>query len=125
MGRYLVTGVAGFIGWKVAEFLLADGHSVVGVDNLNDAYDVRLKHWRLAQLEGKAGFTFHQLDICDRPALADLFRAAPHPSPVTHHSSPVTPHSAPVTPHSSLLTHHSSLVTHHASLVTHHVSRLH
>ncbi|MEM3484486.1 MAG: GDP-mannose 4,6-dehydratase [Candidatus Methanomethyliaceae archaeon] len=62
----LITGCAGFIGWKVTEFLLADGHTVVGVDNLNDAYDVRLKRWRLAQLEGKAGFEFHRLDITDR-----------------------------------------------------------
>lgn len=43
MATYLVTGVAGFIASKVAEFLLADGHTVVGIDNLNDAYDVRLK----------------------------------------------------------------------------------
>jgi len=69
----LVTGCAGFIGWKVCEFLLADGHTVVGVDNLNDAYDVRLKQWRLAQIEGQPGFEFHRLDICDRPAIADVF----------------------------------------------------
>jgi nucleoside-diphosphate-sugar epimerase len=69
----LVTGCAGFIGWKVTEFLLADGHTVVGVDNLNDAYDPRLKQWRLAQLEGKPGFTFHRLDITDREALRRLF----------------------------------------------------
>jgi UDP-glucuronate 4-epimerase len=73
MSSYLVTGVAGFIASRVAEFLLADGHSVVGVDSLNDAYDVRLKYWRLAQIEHMPGFTFHKLDICDRPALADLF----------------------------------------------------
>ena len=48
MASYLVTGAAGFIGAKVTEFLLADGHTVVGVDNLNDADDVRLKHWRRA-----------------------------------------------------------------------------
>jgi nucleoside-diphosphate-sugar epimerase len=71
--QILVTGSAGFIGWKVCESLLADGHTVIGVDNLNDAYDVRLKYWRLAQLEGKSGFEFHRLDICDRPALAGLF----------------------------------------------------
>ena len=51
----LLTGCAGFIGWKVAEMLLEQGHTVAGVDNLNDAYDVRLKHWRLAQLEGLLG----------------------------------------------------------------------
>jgi nucleoside-diphosphate-sugar epimerase len=71
--RILVTGCAGFIGWKVTEFLLADGHSVIGVDNLNDAYDVRLKHWRLAQLKGRPGFTFYPLDICDRDGLRRLF----------------------------------------------------
>ena len=70
MSCYLVTGVAGFIGWRVCEFLLADGHTAVGVDNLNNAYDVRLKHWRLAQLEGQPGFEFHHLDITDRSALA-------------------------------------------------------
>lgn len=72
MANYLLTGAAGFIGSKVAEVLLADGHTVVGVDNLNDAYDVRLKHWRLAQLEAQPGFAFHHLDITDRSALANL-----------------------------------------------------
>jgi len=69
----LVTGAAGFIGSKVSEFLLADGHTVVGLDNLNDAYDVRLKEWRLGQLKGKHGFEFHRLDITDRTALRKLF----------------------------------------------------
>lgn len=73
MGRYLLTGAAGFIASKVVEFLLDDGHTVVGVDNLNDAYDVRLKQWRLAQLEGKPGFEFDKLDICDRDGLRRLF----------------------------------------------------
>lgn len=61
--KILVTGVAGFIGWKVSELLLADGHTVVGVDSVNDAYDVRFKHWRLAQLEGRHGFDFYRIDI--------------------------------------------------------------
>ncbi|MBN1995620.1 MAG: GDP-mannose 4,6-dehydratase [Anaerolineae bacterium] len=69
MGNYLVTGAAGFIGWKVCEFLLAENHTVLGLDNLNDAYDVRLKEWRLQQLKDRAGFEFHRLDITDRPAL--------------------------------------------------------
>lgn len=73
MATYLVTGAAGFIGSKVTEFLLADGHTVIGIDNLNDAYDVRLKHWRLAQLEGKPGFEFHRLDITDRQRLKELW----------------------------------------------------
>lgn len=73
MATYLLTGIAGFIAPKVAELLLANGHIVVGVDNLNDAYDVRLKYWRLAQLEGRPGFEFHRLDICDRKGLRELF----------------------------------------------------
>jgi nucleoside-diphosphate-sugar epimerase len=73
VSTYLVTGVAGFIASKVAEFLLADGHIVVGIDNLNDAYDVRLKYWRLAQLDGKSGFEFHRMDICDRKGPRELW----------------------------------------------------
>lgn len=69
----LVTGCAGFIGWKVAEFLIQAGHTVVGVDNLNDAYDVRLKRWRLERLQSRPGFTFHRLDITDRAELERLF----------------------------------------------------
>ena len=75
MPTVLVTGCAGFIGARVTELLLNQGHTVVGVDNLNDAYDVRLKHWRLARLEGRPGFTFHRLDITDRMALHTLFEA--------------------------------------------------
>lgn len=72
MERYLITGCAGFIASKMIEFLLADGHTVVGLDNLNDAYDVRLKLWRLSRLEGQRGFTFHELDVCDREELRRL-----------------------------------------------------
>lgn len=68
----MVTGCAGFIGSKVCELLISDGHAVIGLDDLNDAYDQRLKKWRLAQLETKSGFTFHQLDICDRRSLSLL-----------------------------------------------------
>ena len=71
MANYVVTGAAGFIGSRVAGLLLEQGHGVVGIDNLNDAYDVRLKHYRLNQLLGRAGFTFLQLDIADRLALLD------------------------------------------------------
>ncbi|MFA5835765.1 MAG: NAD-dependent epimerase/dehydratase family protein [Bellilinea sp.] len=70
--RYLVTGAAGFIGARVTEFLTADGHAVVGVDNLNDAYDVRLKDYRLVRLKQKPGFTFYQGDICDRSLLEKM-----------------------------------------------------
>ena len=74
--RYLFTGCAGFIASKVADLLLAAGHEVVGVDNLNDAYDPRLKQWRLAQLQPRQNFRFHQLDIADRAALEPLFEPA-------------------------------------------------
>jgi nucleoside-diphosphate-sugar epimerase len=76
MSQYLLTGAAGFIASKVAELLLADGHQVVGLDNLNDAYDVRLKQWRIAQLKERPGFQFHQADITDRETLSNLFREA-------------------------------------------------
>ncbi len=64
--RILVPGCAGFIGARVSELLLEAGHTVVGVDNLNDAYDIRLKQWRLARLTVRPDFTFHRLDIADR-----------------------------------------------------------
>ena len=70
MGRILVTGAAGFIGSHVVAQLLESGQSVVGFDNLNDAYDPRLKQWRLEQIEDHAGFTFKQVDIADEAALA-------------------------------------------------------
>lgn len=74
MGTYLVTGVAGFIGSKVASLLLGDGHTVVGVDNLNDSCDPLLKQWRLDQLAIFGGFTFYKLDICDLDRLdAEIF----------------------------------------------------
>ncbi len=76
MSRYLLTGAAGFIAAKVAEQLLEAGHTVIGLDNLNDAYDARLKDWRLQQLVGRPGFAFHKIDICDRPALAALWKEA-------------------------------------------------
>lgn len=70
MAHYLVTGAAGFIASRVAEMLLDEGHSVVGLDNMNDAYDVRIKEYRLRQLIDRPGFTFHKLDISDRQAMA-------------------------------------------------------
>lgn len=70
--KVLVTGCAGFIGWKVSELLLEEGREVLGMDNLNDAYDARLKQWRLGQLEGRHGFEFYPADICDRAGLREL-----------------------------------------------------
>ena len=68
----LVTGVAGFIGHFTALALLARGERVLGIDNLNDYYDVRLKHARLKRFEGRNGFTFQKLDIGDHRAVMAL-----------------------------------------------------
>lgn len=71
--KYLVTGAAGFIASRTASFLLEDGHEVIGIDNLNDYYDVNLKYHRLGKLEGQKNFTFYKLDIENQKELADLF----------------------------------------------------
>jgi UDP-glucuronate 4-epimerase len=72
MGHYLVTGSAGFIGSCVTSMLLGEGHMVTGVDNLNDAYDVRMKDYRLKQVAGRAGFNFQKLDISQRAFIDEL-----------------------------------------------------
>ncbi len=80
----LVTGAAGFIGYHVATALLARGEAVVGIDNLNDYYDVSLKRARLDRLESQANFTFRLVDIADQTAVdamaadAGPFRAVVH-----------------------------------------------
>lgn len=71
--RFLVTGAAGFIGFHTAKALLDRGDEVIGLDNLNPYYDVGLKQARLAQLEGRNGFTFHKLDLADRAGMEKLF----------------------------------------------------
>ena len=71
----LVTGVAGFIGFHVARALLARGERVVGIDNINDYYDTRLKEARLAELQSARQFAFSKLDIADREAVFDLIAA--------------------------------------------------
>jgi nucleoside-diphosphate-sugar epimerase len=79
LAEYLLTGAAGFIASRVAEMLLAQGHTVTGVDNLNDAYDVRMKEYRLQKLQALPGFTFAKVDISD-------------PEVFTRHPSLVSPH---------------------------------
>ena len=69
----LVTGCAGFIGSNVCRLLLEEGQSVEGVDNLNDAYDVRVKHWRLERLKSHPSFRFLDLDISDHTDLRSVF----------------------------------------------------
>jgi UDP-glucuronate 4-epimerase len=64
MTKFLVTGAAGFIARKVIQQLVSSGHEVVGIDNLNDSYDVRLKEWRLKQLATLVNFHFIKEDIC-------------------------------------------------------------
>jgi UDP-glucuronate 4-epimerase len=71
--KILVTGAAGFIGMHVAQRLLAAGHEVRGLDNLNPYYDVRLKHYRLEALQKNKNFEFIKLDLKEREAVAELF----------------------------------------------------
>jgi UDP-glucuronate 4-epimerase len=82
--RYLVTGAAGFIGSHCCQRLLAGGHEVLGIDNLNDYYDPALKRARLARLARQVGrWTFHELDIADRAGIERLF-ADGRPQRVIH-----------------------------------------
>jgi UDP-glucuronate 4-epimerase len=73
--KILLTGAAGFIGMTTALRLLARGDEVVGLDNLNDYYDVTLKESRLARLTSQAGFRFVKMDVADTPGMANLFAA--------------------------------------------------
>ena len=73
MGNYLVTGASGFIGARTSEMLIEQGHAVVGIDNVNDAYDPRMKEYRLKNLQVLPGFKFHRRDISDK-ACIELFK---------------------------------------------------
>ncbi|WP_164102213.1 NAD-dependent epimerase [Candidatus Laterigemmans baculatus] len=73
MRTYLVTGTAGFIGFHLAEYLLARGHRVVGLDVVNDYYSVQLKEDRLARLEAREGFRNYRVELADTAAVADIF----------------------------------------------------
>ena len=77
MGRYLVTGAAGFIASRVSQFLMDAGHTVVGADNLNNAYDVRMKEYRLKGLQKQEAFQFEKMDISDKQAALKLIDKGP------------------------------------------------
>src|SRR5215216_1542298 len=72
MANYLVTGAAGFIGARTTELLIKDGHTVLGVDNMNNAYDPRMKEYRLRNLQTMPEFTFYKLDISDKSIIDQL-----------------------------------------------------
>lgn len=71
--KILITGVAGFIGFHCATRLLASGHEVVGIDNLNNYYDINLKNSRLAKIRDKAKFSFAKIDLSDRESMQKIF----------------------------------------------------
>jgi UDP-glucuronate 4-epimerase len=73
MGNYLITGAAGFIGARTATMLIEQGHTIVGIDNVNDAYDPRIKEYRLKKLQALKGFKFHKADISQKSSI-ELFR---------------------------------------------------
>ena len=80
MAKYLVTGAAGFIASRVCDLLLNEGHTVVGLDNLNNSYDPRLKDWRLARFNGRQNFQFQKRDIGERAAVGSRRRELTSPT---------------------------------------------
>ncbi|MBH88932.1 MAG: protein CapI [Magnetovibrio sp.] len=80
----LVTGAAGFIGYSITKALLGKGRQVIGVDNLNDYYDVSLKQTRLSDLLQRTGFSFDQIDVADKDSINALFRTNPDISEIIH-----------------------------------------
>ena len=80
----IVTGAAGFVGMHVAEALLDRGEAVVGIDNVNDYYDTRLKEARLARLDARRGFTFQRADVADRDAMEAIIARHPDARHVVH-----------------------------------------
>ena len=80
----IVTGAAGFVGYHVTEALLARGEQVLGLDNLNTYYDVRLKQARLDRLQVQPGFRFERLDLSDKDAVFAAFERVPDTSGIVH-----------------------------------------
>ncbi|NBX66491.1 MAG: NAD-dependent epimerase/dehydratase family protein [Proteobacteria bacterium] len=80
----LLTGAAGFIGFHVTQKLLAAGHAVIGIDNLNAYYDVNLKKARLRQLQDNKNFTFREINIADRTAMESLAAQNPNITHIVH-----------------------------------------
>ncbi|MDA7493393.1 GDP-mannose 4,6-dehydratase [Akkermansiaceae bacterium] len=76
MSHFLITGVAGFIASETAAQLLDQGHTVLGIDNLNNYYDIRIKEYRLAKLQARQGFVFKKVDIEDLVALEKCFETS-------------------------------------------------
>ncbi len=109
----LVTGAAGFIGFHVSLALLDRGERVLGVDNLNDYYDVGLKKARLARLEGKPGFAFVRLDVAEEGALAALAGRYPGITRVVHLAAQAGVRHSLVDPGAYI---HSNLLGHYAVL---------
>jgi UDP-glucuronate 4-epimerase len=105
----LVTGAAGFIGYHVAEALLARGDAVIGVDNLNSYYDVRLKQARLERLRARPGFAFHAIDIADRAAMEALAAAHPEIGLIVHLAAQAGVRHSLVDPHAYV---HSNVMGH-------------
>ena len=77
MSTYIVTGAAGFIGARVSQLLIAEGHRVIGIDNMNDAYDVRIKNFRLKSLLEMDGFIFHKKDIAKWEEVKSIAESSP------------------------------------------------
>jgi UDP-glucuronate 4-epimerase len=109
----VVTGAAGFIGYHVAEMLLARGERVIGLDNLNAYYDIRLKDARLARLRSKPGFVFYRLDIADRTAVAAVFERHSDTSEIVHLAAQAGVRHSLVDPYSYV---HSNVMGHLAML---------
>ena len=84
MDTILLTGSAGFIGFHTAKELLKTGHTVIGYDNLNDYYDIRLKESRIAILKEFSGFTFYHADICDEASLEKVMKKHPDINRILH-----------------------------------------